>query len=69
MLDPDLRRAQNVAGGVERYAHAVDVDGLRPSPRLDRRVGAEPRAQHALRLRASRGTLPIPSARGRRGRA
>jgi hypothetical protein len=48
VLEPHLRGAENVAGRVQRHRHAVLDDPLAVADRVERDVGAEPRAQDAL---------------------
>jgi hypothetical protein len=62
VLEPDLRRAEDVTGGNECEANTVDVARLPVVEQLDRRLLAEPRAQYARAL--ARGEiLPAPPSR------
>ena len=66
--DPDLRRAQNVSGRMERDLDAVPRDSLAVLDRLDLNV-AEPLPQDAAPYRDGRHRAPIRSGRGRRAHA
>jgi hypothetical protein len=50
VLDADLRRAEDVTGGVQRYADTVDGDRIPPPFHADPGGVAQPRAQHVLAL-------------------
>ena len=48
VLEPNLRRAQHVAGRKQRHPHTVHFDRLAVGQRLQRDAGTQPRPQHAL---------------------
>ena len=50
MFDANLRRSENVSGGMERETHAVDGSGFPIVDSLDRSVRPEPNAQRPFPL-------------------
>ncbi len=66
MFNSHLRGAQDVPGGVQGDAHAVDLHRLAPLHGANACAGSEPGAQHALpfprseiRARAPAGVVPV----------